>query len=298
MDLPGGDEPAVQCRDVREQLGLYVDGEIQAEARAAVEAHLDRCPACAKELQSLRAVAAALAPRESAVVPESLWTAIEERLDQTATAASEPSVAPTALPLFRRPIAAAASILLVVGLGLVGIAWLAGTTSTAEAATVDFGVLLDALPLDARKAFRKFLIQYDAKECTARDARRYAPDLNFAIPDSLPGGFKLEQVYTLRFGEHPGVAATYASPDDFVAFIFHPPVRREHFGGHRDYPCVIGQHRGHKVTVGEWKLIHVTDPTTCHCILSRLDEDTELPPIVSAVAPGSSGVGHHEHSCE
>jgi hypothetical protein len=285
----------MQCRDVREQLGLYLDGEIQEEARAIVEAHLARCPACSKELRSLRSVASALAPRESAVVPAALWTAIEERLDQAATAAPRPSAAPRTIRLLRRPIAAAASIVLAVGLGLAGIVWLAGTTSTAEAASVDFGVLLDALPLDARKAFRKFLVRYDAQESTARDARQYAPDLNFAIPDSLPGGFKLEQVYTLRFGGHPGVAATYVSPGDFLAVIFHPPVRREQFGSHQDYPCVIGKHRGHKVSVGEWKLVHVTDPTTCHCILSRLDEDTELPPIVSAVAPGSAGAGPHAH---
>ena len=49
---------------------------------------------------------------------------------------------------------------------------------------------------------------------------------------------------------------------------------------------VIGHHRGHAVKVGDWKLVHLTDPSTCHCVLSRLDEATEIPAIMSAISPG------------
>ena len=108
----------------------------------------------------------------------------------------------------------------------------------------------------------------------------------------------MEAVYTLRIEGNPGIAATYARNGEFLGTIFHAPVLPEHYGTHRDYDCVIGKHRGHKVEVGQWKLLHFTDPTTCHCILSKVNEQTELPAIVTAVAPGlqPGNEGHHRHS--
>ena len=69
--------------------------------------------------------------------------------------------------------------------------------------------------------------------------------------------------------------------------LFHRPVQKEDYGTHKDHACVVGKHRGHKVEVGQWRLVHLTDPTTCHCVLSRLDEQTELPAVMAAVAPDS-----------
>jgi len=176
----------------------------------------------------------------------------------------------------------AAAIVLAVGMGLYG---LIQTGSSAQAEPVLFGTLLDALPLDAQKAFRKFLMLYDARPSSPVEAKKYASDLDFDVPEQLPGGFSLDAVYLLRFGNHPGVAATYDRNGEFLGTIFHPPVQREDFGTHRDYSCVVGKHRGHKVEVGPWKLVHLTDPTTCHCILSKLDNPADLARIVAAVAP-------------
>ncbi len=282
----------MDCPAVRDLLGPFLDDELPATRRAAVEAHLAACRRCADALTALKSVTSRLTEPGSITVPEALWPAIAERLDRAAPA---DRVAPTErhppAPVspgrfFRRSWATAAGIALAVGLSLLGALWLVGgSAAPARAATIDFGILLDALPLDAKKAFRKFLIQYDARETTAHNARTAARHLDFAIPETLPGGFRLEQVYTLRFGRNPGVAAAYTRGDEFLATIFHKPVRREDYGGHRDYPCVVGQHRGHKVVVGQWKLVHLTDETTCRCVLSTLDEDQELPAVMAAVAP-------------
>jgi len=178
--------------------------------------------------------------------------------------------------------AMAAALVFAVGIGLI-----AATLSApqAEATTVNFEVLLDALPLDARKAFRKFLVLYDAKEIAPAAAADLAPDLNFALPGVLPGGFRLQQVYALRFGEQPGLAASYDRDGELLGVIFHQPVQREQFGTHKDYDCVVGKHRGHEVKVGAWRLVHLTDPTTCHCVLSKLSDTTGLPEVLAAVAP-------------
>ena len=101
----------------------------------------------------------------------------------------------------------------------------------------------------------------------------------------LPVGFRLQQVYVLQFGEHPGLAASYDRDGEFLGVIFHRPVRDEQFGTHKDYDCVVGKHRGHEVKVGPWRLVHLTDPTTCHCVLSKLDESTGLSEVLAAVAP-------------
>lgn len=302
------------CNEVQTQIGLYVDGELSDRDRAAVDAHVAECGACRRELFDLKNLEAALAGGKALDVPGTLWASIAARLEAGAAQSasgqrSDEPAAPSpaagaALHRPRRsvgsrlrsgPWSLAALLALAVGLGFFAATW---TGSAARAEGVNFSVLLDSLPLDAEKAFRKFLVLYRGEIATPVEAKRYAPGLRFALPETLPGGFRLQEVYTLKFGNHPGVAATYDRNGEFLGAIFHPPVQREDFGTHRDYECVVGKHRGHKVEVGQWKLVHLTDPTTCHCVLSRLDENTELPPIMAAVAPNlpESGATHdHDH---
>ncbi|MBK8270645.1 MAG: hypothetical protein IPK83_21010 [Planctomycetes bacterium] len=131
------------------------------------------------------------------------------------------------------------------------------------------------------------------------EAKKIASHLNFEIPPELPGGFRFEMSHILQFGGETGVAARYSRDGEFLGAIFHRPIQREEFGTHKDYECVVGKHRGHAVTVGEWKLVHLTDATTCHCVLSRLDETTELPPVMAKIAPNSIAPAHSDgHSHE
>jgi hypothetical protein len=275
------------CEETERQLGRYIDNELSAAELDQVEAHLESCTSCQAEMAELRELAAGLAKAKSVPLPESLWQRIEWHLDQkTVTARPTPRV--VRLRMRAAPWAIAAGVVLAVGLGMFG---LSSLETTAQASTVDFGVLLDALPLDAHKAFRKFLVRYDAKPTTPIDAKRIAPDLNFDTPSVLPGGFRLQSVYALRIGSMKGIAAAYDRDGEFLAAVFHPPMKHEKFGSHESYPCVIGEHCGHKVQVGDWKLVHLTDPTTCHCLLSRLDEQSEIPTVMTAIAPELGELG-------
>ena len=289
----------MNCHQETQQLGSYLDGELPSSARDLLEAHLASCSACRSELESLRGAASEVAAIHNVPVPDTLWTAIQRRLDDSHPSSAPADLRPTGSTLRRKrvrrlPLALAAAVGLAVGLGMLSFAW---TDSRVQASTIDFTSLLDALPLDPQKAFRKFLVLYGAKEGSPFSAKRYAPELNFNIPQMLPGGFRLEAVYLLRFGKLPGVATTYDRDGEFLGAVFHRPVNKENYGPHQDYPCVIGRHEGYKVVVGEWKLVHLTDPTTCHCVLSRLDEQTELPGIMAAVAPGlaAADTKRHEH---
>ncbi len=280
----------MNCQDVTEQLGAYVDEELSSELRATVEQHVGECEACANKLDELRGLAASLAAAETTRVPDELWGAIERGLDGDRSEVFRRHVAVRRMA--RLPWALAAVIALAVGLGLVG---LLRTDSSARASSVDFSVLLDALPHDAKQAFTKFVSHYDAKEASPEEAKLYAPELNFEVPQELPGGFLREAVYVLHFGELAGVAATYNRDGEFLGVVFHRPVHVGHCKPHKDYPCVVGHQTGHKVSVGEWRLVHLMDPTTCHCVLSRLNEQTELPPIMSAVAPELPGGARTDH---
>ena len=274
------------CDEMREMLGPYVDGEVTPETRAAIEAHVCTCQNCRCEVGRLRELGDGIKAGGSVCVPIALWERIEGQLGAAAKSHR----------LYRllRPrsiIAAAACLVLAIGGGYLLLTLGLGTR--VEAATVNFSVLLDGLSVDAEAAFRKFVSQYRGRLVSAADARQHARQLNFAIPAKLPGGFDLEEAFALQIGDDSAAAAIYRRDGEFVGTIFHRAIHPEDYGTYRDHPCVVGEHRGHRVDVGEWRLVHVTDATTCHCVLSRLDESKELPAILHAVAPDfQAGAGH------
>lgn len=274
------------CDDMREVLGLYVDGELPPEARAAVEEHVCACESCQCELRTLQQLGEQIGGAGSSVcVPSELWSRIEAQLE------ARPAHGRLSGFLRLRPIIAAAACLL---LGVGGYMALTQVPmeQRADAASVNFSVLLDGLSVDAEKAFLEFVQLYKGRRVSPSEARHHASQLNFAMPETLPVGFKLDEAFALQIGDAPAAAATYRREGEFIGTVFHRAIHPEDYGTHRDHPCVVGEHRGHQVQVGEWRLVHVTDLTTCHCVLSKLDELTQLPPILRAVAPDSQPTDH------
>jgi hypothetical protein len=271
----------MECETVRENLGRYLDQETSAEMRNQIDSHLSDCRKCAEELAELRSIATRVSAGLAPDVPADLWNSIEQTLDRQAQAA----VPRSAFQRVRQLMAMAASVLFAVGVGATALLWTDGSAYQAQAASVDFGVLLDELPTDPGKAFRRFLVKYQAQRVSPVEAKRHAGDLDFDVPDTLPGGFQLRSVYALRFSGQPGVAAEYFRGAEFLGTIFHRPIQVASCCESRNCPCVIGSHRGHKVQVGSWTLVQMTDQTTCRCVLSKLDEQAELPTVVDALLP-------------
>lgn len=282
----------MRCDEMREVLGSYADGEIAPEMRAAVDAHVCACEACRSELGQLRELAERIQAGGSVAVPPALWDRIADKLDS-----ARPPRSTRRIFRLRSILAFAACLLLAVGGGYLVLTRGVDFASKAEAATVDFSVLLNGLSLDAEGAFRQFVALYHGRRVSAAEAQQHARQLNFAIPQELPGGFGLQEAFALQIGDTPAAAAIYRRDNEFIGTIFHRAIHREDYGTYRDHPCVVGEHRGHRVEAGEWHLIHVTDATTCHCVLSRLNEKSELPPILNAVAPHSDGsASDHDHN--
>ncbi|WP_028320347.1 zf-HC2 domain-containing protein [Desulfatiglans anilini] len=69
------------CREIQEQLSLYVDHELDAEDEAAVREHLEGCPACREALRDLELCLQAMRdmPRHSA--PPGFLEGVSDRLE-------------------------------------------------------------------------------------------------------------------------------------------------------------------------------------------------------------------------
>jgi hypothetical protein len=286
----------MDCKTAQEWLGALLDGELSDQERLLLEKHLQACSSCDAEREQLQAMVHHLqtCDRHANVnAPTQLWSSIEKELDRPAR---ELGRAERMFRLFRKPIAAAASLALVLGLGILFAAWVTESARPAQAAGVDYSILLNNLSGDVNAAFERFIQYYKAQPIDVADAQRAAPALSFSLPPELPGGYRLEQVYRLRFGTAPGVAAQYRRGDEPLMIFFHPPVDKERLGVHREQPCLVGHTHGHKVEVGAWRLVHFTDQTTCHCLLSTLNVESELPAVFAAVAPKfGGGEGGHGH---
>jgi anti-sigma factor RsiW len=116
----------VSCNDLRTLLHAYLDDELDAADRAACAEHLRVCPECHEELESLRAVRAALRDEELRHRPPPTLVA---RLEAALAAADRPR---------RRTgwwlgLAATAAAALLLGLGLaLGAAWRQRESSAEE----------------------------------------------------------------------------------------------------------------------------------------------------------------------
>jgi hypothetical protein len=270
----------MNCETAREQLGAYADGELSAEQSAEVERHTRICPACTDELRELHEVIGQLAGASRPQPPPQLWSLIEQRLEK---ASSRPE---THTLWARRPLMAAASIAILVGAGVLTGVWLRSGAQVAKADEVNFALLLDGLATDVDSSFARFLQYHQAEPIAAQTARAAAPGLRFDVPQTLPEGFRLQQVYRFPLGTQVGIAACYKRGSEPLIVFFHRPTNKEHFGIRTEMSCQVEGRELHTVEVGAWRLVHYTDPTTCHCVLSRLDLEKELPAVFTAIAPG------------
>lgn len=281
----------MDCLFVQSQLGAMIDGELPADQAAALESHLQSCEACRREQASLVALTAGFAPlaAEAVGVPTSIWAGIEARLDSDrpveVVGAGAPGGPSLIYRFFHRPLAIAASLALLIGAATsIGILLSSGSRA-AQADTIDYRILLDHVGTDADAAVERFLRYYKAERMSREDVFRTATNMSFALPDQLPGDYLFEESYRVTFGRGPGYAARYRRADGEPVFVFfHAPMCKRQTGVHCDSKCALAR-GSHAVTVGAWRLIHFTDPQTCHCLLSRSTDQQALRSMLAAISP-------------
>ncbi|GMU21696.1 MAG: hypothetical protein AMXMBFR13_17860 [Phycisphaerae bacterium] len=284
----------MHCESVANLMPRYLDLELPERDRAALEEHVEVCPGCRAELDKQRELwdqLGELRDRTQVDPPAELWSAIERRLPPAGQSHRQRRI----ISLFRRPIAAAASLTILIGTAAFLGYWLNYGAAPAEASSIDYSVLLDGLGADVDAAVQRFLDHYQAEPVTREAAESAAPKLSYKVPVELPGGYELVQAYRMRFGDAPGVAARYQRGEEPLVVFFHTPVDQEHLGTHRDSPCIVGDRHGSQVQVGRWRLIHFTDPSTCHCLLSTLDLESGVPAVMERIAPEFASVSDAPH---
>lgn len=270
----------MNCQTAREQLGAYADGELPPELAAEIEEHARGCEACADELRALREMMEPFAAAAAMKAPPELWPLIEQRLD-----AALPVHAARRPAFRRRPVMIAASLAMVIGGGLVAGLWLRSGANMARAEDLNFDLLLDGLADDVDGAFARFLEFHQAEPIAPQTAFATSLGLRFALPSKLPGDFRLEQAYRFRLGTQVGIAASYRRGSEPLLVFFHRPANGAHHGIRTEISCLIDGQEVHAVEVGPWRLAHFTDPTTCHCVLSTLNVEKELPAVFAVIAP-------------
>ena len=276
----------MNCDEVKSRLGELVDGELAQELRPTVEQHFAECPACRGEYESLRSMATALAEPPDAGLSAGLWDAIEERLDEA------PSKAPQVIRpsprrswvfrLARRPLAAAAVVVLAIGVG-----WLvlnAPWESRAYAAQIDFRPLLERADGDIAAGIRALMRAYGGERILATEAADRMK-VRVHAPDALPGELRLESRYLLNMGHHhQALAFHYTNPGgDHLLLLQCPPNVEQDYGNHECLPCSVGSHDGHGVRVGKLYLMYMMSENVCVCVVSTLDEQKQLSAALDAI---------------
>lgn len=286
----------MECHEAKNRIGMYLDDELSPESAEQLRAHLARCSDCTHALTEHQAWAAALRradPATNASAPPELWKVIVSRLDCGTCPARRKSSGMIAF--WRKPLAIAASLALLVGVAAFTAVFLSGGAEIAQASTVDYTILLNGLTGQVDAAIDQFLNYYHAEPIPAERARAAAPALSYRVPPDLPGGFALQQAYRLRFGELPGVAAIYRRDAEPLVVFFHPSAHSDHSGRYQEMPCIVGTHEGVQIQVGRWRLMHFMDKTTCHCVLTRMAPGDPLGELVKSVVPSFATSSVHQH---
>lgn len=189
----------MKCREARELLSAYHDGELSARLRPPVAEHVDGCPRCGEELTRFGQLSAMQKGLETPEPPARIWTGIEAALDADREAA--PIGRPTTKqrpPAKRRrqSLMAAAAILLIatVGVWITSTAWHAPGRHQALAA--DFAEYLEHFPENPNRAQQVLLAKYGGRPVDfseAADQLGYRP----VTSTGLPKNYRLESVYVL-----------------------------------------------------------------------------------------------------
>lgn len=141
------------------RLSEYLDGDLSADERTALEAHLPGCAVCTRTLDGLRLVVARAARLEPLAPERDLWSGIAERIG------AEPARAKILRPAWRErmwsftlPQLAAAGVLLALLSG--GVVWMALSQRPGAAPAPGGGSIASAPAADAVVAGYE-LPQYD-----------------------------------------------------------------------------------------------------------------------------------------
>ena len=205
----------MNCTEIQKLLSAYYDDELSVELRENVDAHVENCGDCAKELEGFEQLSSMAAGLDTLETPASVWSAVAQELD---TDQSEPNVVAGSGSMNRATIfkyvAALAATLLI---GFVGFQlFYHGDHDHKEMAEAMEQVASD---MDADGATTLLLNKYGGSEISAQEAITqvgYQP----IASKGLPAGYSVEGIQVLNMPCCKCTQTACKRPDNTRFFIY------------------------------------------------------------------------------
>lgn len=268
------------CDEVQSVLGTWTDAELAPDLAERVRGHVARCDRCAEEA---RALTSRLTTRLAVTAPPQLWTAIESRLRDGEAPVRSKQDAGARSPVYRRRFfAVAAAFLALVSTGV--ILWNEGVLGgRAVAAGIDFRPLLEQADGDIGAGIEALVRAHGGRSITRKEAEQIMT-VRIHPPAFLPAGMKLAGMYLLKMGtRHRSLAFHFTGPRGQLLLLQCPAGVRKNYGNEECLPCKLNAGANHAVHVGPLRLLHRDSDKLCMCIVSTLDETTDLPAVLDAI---------------
>jgi anti-sigma factor RsiW len=248
-------EEDVRHRTMMGLLGAYVDEEIAGSVKAEVEAHLQRCEECRRELRIQLALRTRLLAEEPSAPPAAVLERLEAHLNSLAAADASP-VRPLTVPLGEltrraRPYAAWSGWLVaasIVALSIVGKPKPSGQAMAGMTMGPPIPVLVDSVPEPiANAALSDFQRVAAADLPSGPHLTAVEKQVPFSVPALRSPHMRLIGSWTTEIAGEPAAALAYRCHDRLVVqyvipehVFFRPPRVRQAIADAGVYATGVG----------------------------------------------------------
>ena len=249
---------AMHCNEVQPLLSPFYDGELSPEQAHCVAAHVETCPSCAGQLQTLQRLSALVTGSQPPAAPPTLLPSIERSLD----AASRPSANRRIRGRHLAALAGASAALVIVTVLTWQILW---RPHSHGQMVDDFGTFLEEFERRPSESVNVLAVKYEGVPASADDATA-ALKRSTVGRATILGDHTLFKRYVLNMTCCRCVQTAYQRDGQVSLIVFEHDERQLDWFGHlpavqaqcRDKPCCLIQ-VGNKLA-GSWPLRngHVT----------------------------------------
>ena len=190
----------MDCRQVRDRLSDYFDGELDQANSQDISQHLTSCDQCSDELKAFSKLGNMVRAIAVSGSPQDAWERIAVRLDASPVKPTVNTRQNNKSILIASVLALAATVLVIIGIRTQsGKTHTHGHTHSAST-TIDFSELISSSPSQRMDAVDTFVTKYEGEEVTIEAAKEllgYQP----SISRSITRGVQLVSTRVLKLPE-------------------------------------------------------------------------------------------------
>ncbi len=217
----------MNCSEIHELLSGYLDGELSGDVTAKIREHLAGCDTCVQELDGFKRLSQLASGLRTLSPSDGMWDELERKLGDTSAASfAWPA---SWMRMSSRSLAIAATLLVAVGLGWLGLRAVHMAQHEAQLAAV-IGQYLDTFQESPTDAQRILETKYQGQAVDVREAVHYV-GYTPATASSLPANYSLERLYVWKMPCCTCVQSLCKRTDGTTVAIFeHDNAQPDWFG--------------------------------------------------------------------